>query len=68
MRDDTSIPQKGPSMSQCQSVLDRPKFSAEDSVDSTYDFSDGNLLSDYQGSESSGVIIGSCPDVSRYAI
>lgn len=65
VRDDTSIPQKGPSMSQCQSVLDRPKFSAEDRVDSSYDFSDGNLLSDYQGSESSGVIIGSCPDVSR---
>lgn len=62
-RDDSSIPQKGPSMSQYQSIVDRPKFSAEDSVDSTNDFSDGNLLSDYQGSESSGVIIGSCPDM-----
>ncbi|XP_055827695.1 SAC3 family protein B isoform X2 [Solanum dulcamara] len=63
VRDDSSIPQKGPSMSQYQSVVDRPKFSAEDNVDSTDDFSDGNLLSDYQGSESSGVIIGSCPDM-----
>nr|XP_010314176.1 SAC3 family protein B isoform X3 [Solanum lycopersicum] len=64
-RDDSSIPQKGPStrMSQYQSVVDRPKFSAEDIVDSSDDFSDGNLLSDYQGSESSGVIIGSCPDM-----
>ncbi|XP_027769126.1 SAC3 family protein B isoform X4 [Solanum pennellii] len=64
-RDDSSIPQKGPStrMSQYQSVVDRPKFSAEDIIDSSDDFSDGNLLSDYQGSESPGVIIGSCPDM-----
>ncbi|KAJ8531101.1 hypothetical protein K7X08_025832 [Anisodus acutangulus] len=48
---------------QFQSVVDRPKFAAEDSVDSADDFSDGNLLADYQGSESSGVIIGSCPDM-----
>ncbi|MCE0480487.1 hypothetical protein HAX54_037378 [Datura stramonium] len=63
VRDDSSIHQKVPSKSQYQSVVDRPKFSAEDSVDSTDDFSDGNLLSDYQGSEFSGVIIGSCPDM-----
>ncbi|XP_047271262.1 SAC3 family protein B isoform X2 [Capsicum annuum] len=63
VRDDSGIHQRGPSKSQYQSVVDRPKFSAEDSVDSTDDFSDGNLLSDYQGLESSGVIIGSCPDM-----
>ncbi|XP_059282050.1 SAC3 family protein B isoform X2 [Lycium ferocissimum] len=57
VRDDSSIHH------QYQSVVDRPKFAAEDSVDSADDFSDGNLLSDYQGSESSGVIIGSCPDM-----
>lgn len=63
VRDDSSVHQKGPSKSQYQSFVDRPKFSAEDGVDSTDDFSDGNLLSDYQGSESFGVIIGSCPDM-----
>lgn len=63
MRDDSSIHQKGPSKRQYQSVMDERKFAAEVSVDSTDDFSNGNLLSDYHCSDSSGVIIGSCPDM-----
>ncbi|XP_075101226.1 SAC3 family protein B [Nicotiana tabacum] len=63
VRDDSSIHQKGPSKRQYQSVMDERKFAAEVSVDSTDDFSNGNLLSDYHGSDSSGVIIGSCPDM-----
>nr|GMD87002.1 SAC3 family protein B [Ipomoea batatas] len=44
-------------------VVERQKIIGESSASTTGDFSNGNMISDYEGPESSGIIIGSCLDM-----